>query len=157
LLTSKDQALLIRGNTFLVLDLLLDSLDSVGRFDIERNGFTCEEKKRGEEKKKRRGEKRKGKRTEDKKASVLLMKQKNGKKGKKTKDTMRERKKARTREGLDEDLHRHVAWSEGEKKDLRKGEREEKRRRMRMRRKEKTKERKRKKHQKNRRSRNGIQ
>jgi hypothetical protein len=39
LLISKDQALLIRGNTFFVLDLLLDSLDGVRRFDIKGDGL----------------------------------------------------------------------------------------------------------------------
>ena len=37
LLSSKDQALLIRGNAFLVLNLGLDIVNRVGRFDVERN------------------------------------------------------------------------------------------------------------------------
>jgi len=42
LLTSEDEALLIRGNTFLVLDLLLDSLNGVGGFDIQSDCLTRE-------------------------------------------------------------------------------------------------------------------
>ena len=40
LLSSKNQALLIRWNAFLVLDLSLDILNAVGSLDIERNSFT---------------------------------------------------------------------------------------------------------------------
>ena len=39
LLSSKDQALLIRWNSFLVLDLGLDVVNGIRRFDIERNGL----------------------------------------------------------------------------------------------------------------------
>jgi len=42
LLTSEDQTLLIRRDTFLVLNLLLDILDRIGRFDIERDRFARE-------------------------------------------------------------------------------------------------------------------
>lgn len=40
LLTSEDQALLVRGNTLLVLDLGLDVVDGVARLDVEGNGLT---------------------------------------------------------------------------------------------------------------------
>merc|ERR1711939_624178 len=39
LLTSEDEALLVGGNTLLVLDLLLHVLDGVGRLDLEGNGL----------------------------------------------------------------------------------------------------------------------
>merc|ERR1712026_248579 len=39
LLSSKDQSLLIWGNTLLVLDLGLDVLDAVGRLDLEGDGL----------------------------------------------------------------------------------------------------------------------
>ena len=39
LLAGKDQALLVWGNAFLVLDLLLDVLDGVGRVDIQGDGL----------------------------------------------------------------------------------------------------------------------
>jgi len=42
LLSSEDESLLIRGNSFLVLDLSLDVFDAVGVFDIEGDGFSCE-------------------------------------------------------------------------------------------------------------------
>ena len=42
LLTSEDKSLLIWRNTFLVLDLGLDVLNSVGRLDIEGDGLTSE-------------------------------------------------------------------------------------------------------------------
>ena len=42
LFAGKDQALLIRRNTFFVLDLLLDVVDGVGRLDFEGDGFTSE-------------------------------------------------------------------------------------------------------------------
>ena len=37
LLPSKDQALLIRGNTLLILNLLLDIVNGIGRFNLESN------------------------------------------------------------------------------------------------------------------------
>jgi len=40
LLASKDQALLVRGDTLLVLDLGLDVVDGVARLDVEGNGLT---------------------------------------------------------------------------------------------------------------------
>lgn len=40
LLTSEDQALLVRGDTLLVLDLGLDVVDGVARLDVEGNGLT---------------------------------------------------------------------------------------------------------------------
>jgi hypothetical protein len=40
LLSSEDQTLLIRGNAFLVLNLGLDIVDSVGRFDLEGDGLS---------------------------------------------------------------------------------------------------------------------
>ena len=42
LLTSEDESLLIWRNTFLVLDLGLDVLNSVGWLDIEGDGLTSE-------------------------------------------------------------------------------------------------------------------
>ena len=39
LLSSKDEALLIWGNSFLVLDLGLDGFDGVGAFNIEGDGL----------------------------------------------------------------------------------------------------------------------
>ena len=39
LLAGEDETLLIRGNTFLVLDLLLDILNSVGGFDLKSDGL----------------------------------------------------------------------------------------------------------------------
>ena len=42
LLAGEDQALLVRGNALLVLDLLLDVLDRVGRLDIERDRLAGE-------------------------------------------------------------------------------------------------------------------
>eukprot|EP00612_Vaucheria_litorea_P008573 CAMPEP_0171476768 /NCGR_PEP_ID=MMETSP0946-20130122/3786_1 /TAXON_ID=109269 /ORGANISM="Vaucheria litorea, Strain CCMP2940" /LENGTH=85 /DNA_ID=CAMNT_0012007091 /DNA_START=105 /DNA_END=359 /DNA_ORIENTATION=- len=40
LLPGKNQTLLIRRNPFLILDLLLDIVDSVGGFDIESDGLS---------------------------------------------------------------------------------------------------------------------
>ena len=42
LLAGKDQSLLIRGNTFLVLDLGLDVVDGVGGLDIKSDGLASE-------------------------------------------------------------------------------------------------------------------
>merc|ERR1719486_1839109 len=42
LLSSKDQSLLIWGDSLLVLDLGLDVLDAVGRFDLEGDGLAGE-------------------------------------------------------------------------------------------------------------------
>merc|ERR1711966_365221 len=42
LLASKDQTLLIRRNTLLVLDLLLDVLDGIGWLDIKSDGLAGE-------------------------------------------------------------------------------------------------------------------
>merc|ERR1719445_2437888 len=42
LLSSKDQSLLIWGDTLLVLDLGLDVLDAVRRLDLEGDGLPCE-------------------------------------------------------------------------------------------------------------------
>jgi len=42
LLTGKDQTLLIRGDSFLILDLSFDVVDRVGWFDIEGDGLTRE-------------------------------------------------------------------------------------------------------------------
>ena len=42
LLASENQALLIRRNSFLVLDLLLHVVDGVGRFDFEGDGLASE-------------------------------------------------------------------------------------------------------------------
>ena len=40
LLSGKNQPLLIRGNSFLVLDLGLDIVNGIGRLDIERDGLS---------------------------------------------------------------------------------------------------------------------
>lgn len=40
LLTSEDQALLVRGDTLLVLDLGLDVVDGVARLNVEGDGLT---------------------------------------------------------------------------------------------------------------------
>ena len=42
LLASEDQALLIGGNTFLILDLSLDVLDGVGRLNIQGDGLASQ-------------------------------------------------------------------------------------------------------------------
>ena len=42
LLASEYETLLIWGDAFLVLDLSLDVLNSVGGFDVESDGFACE-------------------------------------------------------------------------------------------------------------------
>ena len=42
LFSSKDQTLLIRGDTFLVLNLGLDIVDSVRGFDIQSDGLSCQ-------------------------------------------------------------------------------------------------------------------
>jgi len=42
LLASEDKALLIWGNSFLVLDLCLDVFDGVALLDVESNGLSCE-------------------------------------------------------------------------------------------------------------------
>lgn len=42
LLTGKDQSLLVRWNTFLVLDLGLNIVDGVRGFDLQGNGLTCQ-------------------------------------------------------------------------------------------------------------------
>ena len=42
LLSSEDEALLIGGNAFLVLNLGLDVVDCVGGFDVERDGLAGE-------------------------------------------------------------------------------------------------------------------
>jgi hypothetical protein len=42
LLAGKDQTLLIRGDTLLVLNLGLDIVNRVGRLNVERNGFTSQ-------------------------------------------------------------------------------------------------------------------
>ena len=42
LFTSKDESLLIRWDTFFVLDLCFDVLNGVWSFDLECNCFTCE-------------------------------------------------------------------------------------------------------------------
>jgi hypothetical protein len=42
LLSSEDQTLLVRGNSLLVLDLALDIVDGVARFDLEGDGLTRE-------------------------------------------------------------------------------------------------------------------
>ena len=41
LLSGKDQALLVRGDALLVLDLRLDVLDRVRGLDLERDGLAC--------------------------------------------------------------------------------------------------------------------
>jgi len=42
LLSSEDKTLLIRRNTFLVLDLSLDVVNGIGWFDIKSDGFSGE-------------------------------------------------------------------------------------------------------------------
>ena len=42
LLSSKDETLLIRRNTFLVLDLGLDIVNGIGRLDIQGDGLSCQ-------------------------------------------------------------------------------------------------------------------
>ena len=42
LLAREDEALLVRGDALLVLDLNLDIFNGVTRFDIKRYCFTCE-------------------------------------------------------------------------------------------------------------------
>ena len=42
LLPGKDQALLVRGDAFFVLDLALDVVDRIARFDLERDGLARE-------------------------------------------------------------------------------------------------------------------
>ena len=42
LLTGKDESLLVRRNSFLVLDLLFDVFDGVARLAVEGDGFACE-------------------------------------------------------------------------------------------------------------------
>ena len=42
LLSSEDKTLLVRGNSFLVLDLLFHGLDGVGGFDLEGDGLSSE-------------------------------------------------------------------------------------------------------------------
>ena len=42
LLPSEDKTLLVRGNSFLVLDLLFHGLDGVGRLDFKGDGLSCE-------------------------------------------------------------------------------------------------------------------
>jgi hypothetical protein len=42
LLTSEDQALLVRGNALLVLDLGLDVVDGVGRLNLQGDGLASE-------------------------------------------------------------------------------------------------------------------
>ena len=46
LLSGKDQALLVRRNAFLVLNLGLDILDGVRGLDFERDGFPCDSTKK---------------------------------------------------------------------------------------------------------------
>ena len=46
LLASEDEALLIRGNSLLVLNLLLHILDGVRRLNLEGDGFTCKKKRK---------------------------------------------------------------------------------------------------------------
>lgn len=41
LLSGKDKTLLIRGNSFLILDLGLDIIDSVAGLDIQCDGLAC--------------------------------------------------------------------------------------------------------------------
>ena len=40
LLTSEDKTLLVRGDTLLLLDLVLDVVDGVARLNVEGNGLT---------------------------------------------------------------------------------------------------------------------
>ena len=42
LLAGEDQALLVRRNTFLVLDLLLDVVDGIAGLDLESDGLACQ-------------------------------------------------------------------------------------------------------------------
>jgi len=42
LLSSKDETLLIWWDPFLVLDLSFDVVNGIGRFDVQRDGFTGE-------------------------------------------------------------------------------------------------------------------
>ena len=42
LLSGKDETLLIRGNSFLVLDLGLDIVDGIGRLDLKSDGLTSD-------------------------------------------------------------------------------------------------------------------
>ncbi len=42
LLASEDQTLLVGRDTFLVLDLGLDRLNSVGRLNLQSDGLSCE-------------------------------------------------------------------------------------------------------------------
>ena len=42
LLASEDQALLIRGNSFLVLNLALDVVDGVGGLDLKSDGLASD-------------------------------------------------------------------------------------------------------------------
>lgn len=42
LLAGEDQTLLVRGNAFLVLDLLLDVLGRVRRLHVQRDGLACQ-------------------------------------------------------------------------------------------------------------------
>ena len=46
LLASEDEALLIRRDSLLVLNLLLHILDGVRRLNLEGDGFTCKEKRK---------------------------------------------------------------------------------------------------------------
>jgi len=42
LLASKDQSLLLRGNSFLILNLRLDVLDGIIRLDVQSDRLSCE-------------------------------------------------------------------------------------------------------------------
>ena len=42
LFSSEDQTLLVRRNSFFILDLLLDVLDGVARLDVKGDGFSSE-------------------------------------------------------------------------------------------------------------------
>ena len=42
LLASKDQALLVRGNAFLILDLALDVIDGIRGLDLESDGLASD-------------------------------------------------------------------------------------------------------------------
>lgn len=42
LLSGKDQTLLVWGNSFLILDLGLDVIDGVGRFDLKSDGLASD-------------------------------------------------------------------------------------------------------------------
>ena len=46
LLSSEDQALLIRGNSFLILDLGLDVVNGVAWLDIKGDSLTLQERKK---------------------------------------------------------------------------------------------------------------